>query len=53
MYGTQYDIEDNWVDLSHSGELALTAEMYAAENVDPLQFHSSDEVWSNMMREYR
>lgn len=53
MYGTQYDIEDNWVDLTHSGELALTAEMYAAENVDPLQFHSSDEVWSNMMREYR
>ena len=53
MYGTQYDIEENWIDLSYSGELAFTEELYQEENVDPLQFHSSDTDWSKMMREYR
>jgi hypothetical protein len=53
MYGTQYDIEENWIDLSYSGELAFTEELYQEENVDPLQLHSSDADWSKVLREYR
>jgi hypothetical protein len=56
MYGTEYTIEENWVDITHSGDLTFTADLYEngeAFGLDPLQFHRSDEDWSNMMREYR
>lgn len=53
MYGTQYDVEEDWLDLSYSGDLAFTEELYQKDHVDPLQFQSSEEDWRDLMRDFR
>jgi len=52
IYGSGSEVEENWVDLKYSGELAFTEELYEKDNVDPLQF-SLNADWRRMMRDYR